>query len=512
MEYLYRYYDKFGDGGFKRLLTDGFTLKNAHYNYAPTKTAPGHASNYTGTTPAVHGIIGNDWYDKELKKNVYCAGDENVSTVGSNSEKEGKMSPRRILVTTVTDELRMSTQKRSIVIGLSVKDRGAIMPTGHTANAAYWYDPKSGRFITSTYYMQSLPDWLEKFNAKKLADKYMSMTWERSLPADQYVESGQDETAYETKFQGKSNVSFPYDLRKINASDGAYDILSYTPFSNDYLNEMAKSTIDGEKMGQDEWTDFLAISYSAPDKLIHEVGPNSVEAEDMYIRLDKTIEDLLRALDSKVGQGNYLVFLTSDHGIPDVPKYLADNKIPAGTIRIREMKERLNQYLKQFYPGDDIVEQIINEQVFLHHEAFGTNPRSGGIDLLIATELISNFLMQEKFVANVYSKALIRQGDFAEGGYKGLIIRGYNFKRSGDIVFILEPGWINRSSTTGTDHGSPYSYDTHVPILFYGIGIKKGSSVRYYSITDIAPTISVLLSIRFPNGCTGQPIEELFED
>ena len=510
-EYLYRFYNKFGEGGFKRMMNEGFMLTNAHYNYLPTVTGAGHASVYTGTSPAIHGIIGNDWYDKELKKNVYCVGDDQYATVGSISVTDGKMSPHRMLTTTITDELKLSTQKRSKVIGLSIKDRGAILPAGHTANAAYWYDENTGKFITSTYYMSKLPLWAEKFNQLNLPDKYLSGVWNTLYPIEQYTESGPDSSPYESKFSGKEKNVFPYNLAELRKQNKNYDLLSYTPFSDDYLTEMAKATLESEKLGQDEWTDFLCISYSAPDKLGHEVGPQGIELEDLYLRLDKNLEDLFKKLDQAAGPGNYIVFLTADHAVAENPQFLIDQKIPAGYMRNENLKARLNEYLMQYFPNKTVVESIINEQIYFNHDVFSADPKTGGVDLLIATELTSGFLLQEKGVANVFPKSVLRQGNFGEEGHKGMAIRGYYPKRSGDIAFILEPGWYESGKIQGTTHGSSYPYDTHVPVLFYGKGIKKGSTSQYHSITDIAPTLAVLLRIKFPNGCTGQPIVEMID-
>jgi arylsulfatase A-like enzyme len=510
-EYLYRFYNKFGDGGFKRLMNDGFMLKNAHYNFVPTWTAPGHASVYTGTTPAVHGVIGNDWFDKDLNKRVYCVKDEKVATVGSVSFEEGNMSPHRLISTTITDELKFSTQKRAKVIGLSIKDRGAILPAGHMADAAYWFDKVSGRFITSTFYMNKLPVWVENFNKLGLAEKYSSKVWTPLLPLEQYTESWPDVNPYEGKISGAEKASFPYDVAAMKKVHGNYEALSETPFSDDLLTDMAKATLDGEKLGQDEWTDFLCISYSAPDKLGHDVGPYAVELEDLYIRLDKNLEDFLKKLDQSVGNQNYIVFLTADHAVSDVPQYMIDNKISGGALSTGDIGKKLNDYLKSYFPGKELIRDIFNEQIFLNHEAFSDDPKKGGVDLLVATELISGYLLQEKGIASVYSKSLIRQGDFNEGGHKGMVIRGYHPKRSGDIAFVLEPHWIDFGKFQGADHSSPYAYDTHVPVLFYGKGIKKGSSVQYHAITDIAPTLSVMLKTKFPSGCVGQPIAELFD-
>lgn len=509
-EYLYRFGNKFGEGGFKRMMGEGFMLQNAHYNYIPTVTGAGHASVYTGTTPANHGIIGNDWYDKELRKNVYCAGDDNYSTVGSASVEDGKMSPQRMLTTTITDELKISTQKRAKVIGVSIKDRGAILPAGHMANAAYWFDENVGKFISSTFYMSALPVWVENFNKRNMPDKYLSQVWNPLYPIDQYVASGPDDTPYEGKLGGKEKPTFPYDLSAMFKKKG-YDILSYTPFSNDYLTEMAKAAIDGEKMGSDEWPDFLCVSYSATDKLGHAVGPNAIELEDIYLRLDRSLADLFKKLDEVAGKGNYVVFLSADHAVAENPQYMVDSKVPAGYQRNSNLKARLNPFLQTYFPGKEVIHSIMNEQIYFNHDAFSSDPKTGGMDIAIATELTVNFLLQEKGVANAIPKSLLRQGAFNEAGHKGMAIRGYNPKRSGDITIILEPGWYESSSIVGTTHGSSYTYDTHVPILFFGKGIKHGTSVQPHTITDIAATLAILLKTKFPNGCTGQPVAELFD-
>lgn len=511
-EYLYRFYDKYGEGGLKRLMNDGFMLKNAHYNYAPTVTGPGHASVYTGTTPAIHGIIGNEFYDKITKKGVNCVEDSTYAPVGSEGGN-GKRAPTRMISSTVTDELKLFTQKRAKVIGVSIKDRGAILPAGHMADAAYWYDSKTGRFITSTYYMQQLPDWLVKFNAQKLPEKYLSQEWKTLLPIEQYVESGPDDTPYENSSPNKSTDKsvFPYLLPKLRSKNDGYGMLSATPFSNDHLTQMALAAVAGEQMGKDNITDFLCISYSATDGIGHAKGPNAVEVQDVYLRLDKNIEELLKRLDAEVGQGQYTLFLTADHAVADVPQYLVDNKMPAGYFHDEQLKTKLDEFLGKYFPGRKFIENISNQQIFLDQKAFLDDPRASGMDMYLVTELISKYLMALPGVANVYSEATLRQSNYGEDGIKGKIIRGFHPKRSGDILYVLEPGWTESGSTKGTTHGTPYKYDTHVPILFFGHGVKKGSSVRPHSITDIAPTISALLQIKFPSGATGEPVSELFE-
>ena len=509
-EYLHRFYPKYGEGGFKRLMRDGFECKNAHYNYAQTVTGPGHASVYTGSTPALHGIIGNAWYDKDLKKEVNCVNDTTRKAVGSE-ENNGAVSPWRLLTTTITDELKLATQKRAKVIGLSFKDRGAVLPGGHMADGAYWYDFKTGHMITSSYYMDKLPAWVEAFNKQGLPDKYLSQVWNTMYPIEQYIESGKDDTPYESKARGKDKSTFPYDLKELRKQNGDYGMLASTPFGNDFLTEMAKASLDGEKLGQGSETDFLAISYSTPDIIGHGFGPNAVEVEDTYIRLDKNLEDLLKRLDEKVGAGNYTVFITADHGVADVAQYLTDNRIPSGYFNAGKAKANLIDYLKKYFPDKNLLEHFDEHNIFFSNDLQQNNPRSSGVDMLIASELIVKYMLTMEGVANVYTESILRQGRYDEQGIKGMAIRGYHPKRSGDLIFVLEPGWYMAGRIQGTTHGSPYTYDTSVPMLFYGAGIKKGTSVRYHPITDIAPTISVLLDIKFPNGCTGQPVVELFE-
>lgn len=509
-EYLYRYAAKFGNDGFKRLMKDGFMLKNAHYNYSPTVTGPGHASIYTGSTPSIHGIIGNEFYDKESKKMVNCVGDPSVKPVG-NLAGAGLVSPWRMLTTTITDQLKIFTQKKAKVIGISIKDRGAVLPAGHMADAAYWYDKQTGKFISSTYYMAELPAWVNKFNNLNLADQYLSQEWKTLLPINEYTESWGDESPFEGKFEGKPKSVFPYDLKSLRKTNGNFDLLTTVPFGNDYVTEFAKAALLAEKMGADAITDFLCISYSTTDILGHKMGPQAIEVQDMYMRLDKNIADLLKKLDEVVGQNNYTVFLTSDHGVAEIPQHMKENKVPAGYFSAGNATALLKDFLKGYFPEAELIDNVSNNEVFLNHAAFQGAPKSAGVDMLILSELIGKFMMTQPGVANYYTEGMLRQGRYDEGGIRGMIIRGHHAKRSGDVVLNLEPAWYTSSFITGTTHGSAYTYDTHVPIIFYGHGIKKGSSVRYHAITSIAPTLSMLLNISLPNGSTGTPVEELFE-
>lgn len=506
-EYLYRFEKKFGPGGFKRMMGEGFMLRNAHYNYVPTYTGPGHASIYTGTTPAIHGIIGNDWYDKDAQATVNCVGDNRQKPVGVEQGR-GAVSPWRMMSTTVTDELKLATQKRAKVIGISMKDRGAVLPAGHMPDGAYWFDSPSGKFISSTYYKPGLPTWIEKFNALKLPEQYINMEWKPMLSLDKYDESGPDNGAFETRLKGKDQPpTFPYKLKEMRGTQTGYETVVYTPFGSDLLTELTKAALDGEELGADEITDFLTVSFSSPDYIGHAMGPNSVEIEDTYLRLDKNMEDLLHTLDRKVGAGNYVVFLTSDHGVADISNELLTSKVPAGVVVQAPVLKGLNDFLKPYFGEKKIIQNVSNGQIFLNHEAFTGDLRSAGVDLLLATELITQYLESVDGIAAVYPATVLRNGNYSDGGPKGHVIRGFHVKRSGDLAIVLEPQWYEGGETgLGTTHGSPYSYDTHIPVLFYGWGIAKGSSVEYHTITDIAPTISALLQIKFPSGTTGKPV------
>lgn len=508
-EYFYRYESKFGANGFNRFVKQGFMLKNAHYNYVPTETGPGHASIYTGTTPAIHGIVANDWYDRTLKKDVNCVGDDQQTPVGS--ARGGKVSPARLLSTTITDELKFATQMRAKVVGVSIKDRGAVLPTGHMPDGAYWYDGSTGNFITSSYYKTELPAWAQKFNQQKLADQYLALEWKPLLPIEQYTEVSVDDSPYEWKWKGKEKATFPYNLSALRKENGNYDLVGNTPWGNTIVAEMAKAAVAGEGLGKDEITDFLAVSFSSTDRIGHGTGPNSLELADTYVRLDRTLEDFFAYLDKEVGNGNYTVFLTSDHGVAEVAQYMKDNRVPAGYFRPAYVEAGLNEYLQKYFPGKTIVEKVTTEQVYINQQAFEGDPRTTGIDLLVATELITKYLMSTEGIAQVYTTTTLRQASADEEGIRGKVVRGFHAKRCGDIAFVLEPGWYSWGGVTGSTHGSAYTYDTHIPIVFYGAGIKVGSSSQFHTITDIAPTLSVLLKIKFPNGATGQPVTEILD-
>ncbi|MDX1278524.1 alkaline phosphatase PafA [Oceanihabitans sediminis] len=504
-DYLTRFYNKFGEGGFKKLINQGFNCKNNHYNYVPTYTGPGHASVYTGTTPKYHGIIANNWYDKEIKESVYCAGDDTVNPIGTE-DAAGQMSPKRMMTTSFADENRLFTQMRGKTIGVSMKDRGAVLPAGHTANAAYWFHGMDeGNWITSSFYMNELPKWVNDFNASGAADSYLK-TWNTLYDIDTYTESGSDLNNFEGGFKGKETATFPYDLKALSKDNKGYDILKATAYGNALTTDFAIAAIDGEQLGQDEITDVLALSYSSTDYVGHNFGVNSKEIQDTYLRLDKDIERLINTLDEKVGKGEYTLFLTSDHGAVDVPSYLQSVNIPAGYINSRDLRKNISEFAAKKFGASDLIENGSNNQIFLNRERIALL----GLDLEAVQKALVDELITYKNIDKVYTATTMQNTGFSTG-IEELLQNGYNQKRSGDIVIVYEPAVISYSRT-GSTHGSGLNYDTHVPLLFYGKGIKQGSTLKKTRITDIAPTMSALLGTSFPNGATGVPLEFVIEE
>ncbi len=503
-EYLYRFQDKFSDDGFKRLMNDGFVCRNTHYNYIPTKTAPGHASVYTGTTPKYHGVIANEWYDRTLKKEINNVDDYSTQTIGGEGSS-GQRSPHKMLSTTITDELQLSNDGKSKVISISLKDRGAILPGGHMSDGSYWYDAGTGNFITSTYYKEELPVWVEKFNKKGHVKLLLKNGWHTLAPIGSYTESTIDEQAYEKVFHHKNNASFPYEFGELSNKE-QYDIFQETPFGNTIVAMMAGEALVSEKLGQGTETDFLAISFSSTDKIGHAFGPNSIEIEDTYLRLDQDIASLLRKLDAQVGKGNYTLFLTADHAATDVPQYLINNKVPAGYYSSENIVAKVNTTLGDIFKIEGLVENMSNGQLFFDMQKIVTNQ----LNLIEVLEEGKKVLYEIEGVFQVLLRNDLEKLEYTLDE-KGMVQRGFNIKRSGDIVVLFNPSWT-KERKYGTEHGSGYSYDTHVPLLWYGNDIPKGSSIRKYSITDIAPTVSMLLGIKFPNACIGVPIQELFNE
>ncbi len=505
-DYLTRFKHRYGNGGFNRLLNDGFNLKNGHLNYTPTYTAVGHASAYTGTTPENHGIMGNDWYHKYEQKSVYCVDDKDYKTVGSDT-KQGEKSPHRMVTNTIGDQLHLAQNMNGKVIGLSLKDRGAILPAGHSANAAYWYDTKKGKFITSTYYMNELPKWVKEFNDSGIAEKYVNETWNTYYDISTYTSSTSDDNKYEEKFKTEDAPVFPHDLKKIKKKEG-FNLLKNTPQGNSILTDLALATIDNEKMGQGEYIDLLAVSYSATDGIGHKFAPNSIEVEDTYIRMDLEIEKLLNHLDKTVGKGNYTVFLTADHAVTENPNYLKDNKLPAGFRSSKKINDHIKDIAKDKFGEKKLIEYVQNNNIFLSEKHL----KKEKLNRAFVAQTIADELVKHKKVYKTVTSRTLETTYFTEG-LLALVQKGFNQKYSGDIVFIYTPSILSDGydKKGGTTHGSPYSYDTHIPMLFYGAGINKGGSHEYNPVTNIAPTICALLEIEFTNGNSGNVVSEIIK-
>ena len=499
-DYLSKYYNKFSENGFKKLMNQGFNCKNTNFNYSPTYTGPGHASIYTGTTPAYHGIIGNEWFVRETGKTTYVTDDSSVQTVGSTSKGAGKMSPRNLLASTIGDELRLYSNLKSKVISVSLKDRASILPGGHLSNGSYWFDSGTGNFITSTYFMQELPQWVIDFNARRLAEKYLSEKWNTLLPIEKYTESASDDNPYEGLFKGETKPVFPHNIPAMYSSTD-YSIIRTTPFGNSITKDLALAALKGENLGKGEYTDLLTVSFSVTDYVGHKMGPQSVEIEDTYLRLDRDLAEIITWLEKNYGKQNILLFLTADHAAAYVPSQLTDNKMNAGYFDAKVMGDSIKGHLLKSLGDTGLVSSIINNQIYLNHKLINNKK----INLNDLIQNIASYALTFNGIANVYTASQLN-GEQLKNKSATLIQNGFYIKRSGDLALLLEPAWLEELSKTGTTHGSTYTYDTQVPLLWYGGKIKPGYTTESVDITDIAPTIAAILNIMPPNACIGKPI------
>ena len=500
-DFLYRYYDRYAaDGGFKRMLNQGFSCENTLISYTPSQTACGHASIYTGSVPAINGITGNEWWDKQAEKYVYSTQDDLVQTVGSTTEA-GKMSPKNMLVTTIGDELRLATNFKGKVIGLALKDRGGILAAGHSANASYWYDTKTGDWITSSFYMKELPAWVKEMNARKLVDKYYQEGWKPLHAGNTYEQTNADGNNYGNKTFGVGN-HLPYDLSRFVGKN--YSLISATPHGNSFTFEMSKAAIAGEQLGMDSITDLLAMSLSSPDYIGHSYGPNSMESEDNYLRLDKDLGEFLNYLDATVGKGQYLVFLSSDHGAAHVPMYLKERRIPAGNVNVERIFTELNKQLKDKFREEYLVLDFSNYQLHLDLKKIAKEK----LNETDVRNFVIAFLAKQDGIAKAFNLNALGETTL-NATIKSKITNGYFPGRSGDIQVIFQPQWIESFELGGTTHGLWNPYDAHIPLVWYGWKVPQGKAVREISITDIAPTLAAMLHIQMPNGCVGKVIEEV---
>ena len=497
-DYLYRYYSKYSKFGFKKLLNNGYNCKNTHYHYSSTQTGPGHAHIFNGSVPALSGIVSNTWYDRTSKERMYVAYDSSVVTVGNGSEYSGKMSPKNMIVSSIGDQLKLSNEFQSKVIGIALKDRGAIFPAGHTG-IAYWFDSTNGKWITSSYYMKDLPQWVKNFNATYLSDDFIESKWETLLALSNYSESEGDNQLYENPIITKGKTTFPYEIKN-------YSQLLFTPSGNSLTKDFALRTIKEERLGQHEVPDFISISFSSTDYVGHASGTHSVEIEDTYLRLDKDIGEIITDLENTIGKDNFLIMLTADHGVADIPAFSKKNKIPSGVFWGGGVVKLIDEIVKEQFHSSKWVSMFDNNQVYLNSDS--TSKYLGSLNKIFLA--LKDSLSKQEGVFTVINFHSITENVNLPQPFFEMVKNSINFKRSGDFQIIFEPNWIE-GYTMGTTHGSMYPYDTHVPLIWYGWKIKKGNLYRRILISDIAPTLAQILDVLEPNGSIGNPIIEVLD-
>jgi predicted AlkP superfamily pyrophosphatase or phosphodiesterase len=504
---LEKFRDRLGENGIKRLINEGTYFKNASYEYMLTQSAPGHATIATGAEPSFHGITSDDWYVPLKNELINCTKDINVNSVGGSFET-GLHSPVNLLVSTFSDELEMSTNKKAKVFGVGLRESSAIFSAGHAANAAYWFDNITGTWMSSTYYIDSLPMWVNDFNAMKFSDSYLNSTWSLLRPAKDYADCLPDSNSYEAGF---NNINyFPYDLKKIRSksifgSKNDYSLLRETPFGNSLTTNFAIRLIQNERLGKDDVTDYLSICYSATDYIGHRFGPSSVEMCDAIFRLDDEIKNLLTFLNDSIGKKNVLIYFTAAHGISEIPTVLEKNRIPSGYFMQNQALQLLRSYLNAVYGEGDWVKGYSERQVFLNR----TLIEDARLSLDDVQKKVARFLVQFTGVEAAYPYSAFEANDFGNGNLKR-IINNFSPQRSGDVIVTLNPGWVEKENDYVTNHNSPYEYDSHVPLIWYGWTVNRATVTRKVNMTDIAATLSTLCKVPYPNACTGEPMFELF--
>lgn len=502
---LEKFRDRFGEKGIRRLLNEGTFFKNASYNYMLTQSAPAHATISTGSEPSIHGITSDSWYMPLKNEMIYCTQDTQVDPVGGSYEA-GLHSPVNLLSSTFPDELGMASNGRAKIFSVGLRESSAILSAGHAANGVYWYDNVSGTMMTSNWYIDSLPFWVNDFNVLMLSESYLNNPWTLLNEAKDYADCLPDSNSFESGFNGRSY--FPYDLKKMSSkgiinTKRDYSLLRETPFGNSFTRDFALRLIKEEGLGKDEITDFLSISFAATDYIGHRFGPSSVEAADAILRLDQDIARILDYLNDSIGKKNVLVYFTSAHGISEIPAVLEKNRIPTGYFRQNQAMQLLKSYLNAVFGQGDWVKGYFEKQIFLNRVLI----EDAKIPLEDIQKKVSRFLIQFSGVSSAYPYSAFEANDFGNGHLKR-IVNSFTPQRSGDVIVTLNPGWVEKNDFV-TNHNSPYEYDSHVPLIWYGWTVNRASVTRKVSITDIAATLSSLCKVPFPNACTGEPLNEL---
>jgi len=504
---LEKFHDKLGENGIKKLINEGTYFKNASYEYLLTQSAPGHATIATGSEPSFHGITSDEWYVPLKNELLNCTKDVNVNSVGGSFES-GLHSPINLLVSTFSDELAMATNRKAKVFGIGLRESSAILSAGHAANAAYWFDNSTGTWMTSSYYIPALPEWVNDFNAMKFSDAYLNSTWNLLKPLNYYADCLHDSNSFEMGF---NNINyFPYDLKKLRSKNlfnfkNDYSLLRETPFGNSFTTSFAIRLIKNEHLGKGDATDYLSICYSATDYIGHRFGPSSVEMGDAILRLDDDIKNLLTFLNDSIGKKNVLIYFTAAHGISEIPAVLEKNRIPSGYFQQNQALQLLRSYLNAVYGEGDWVKGYSEKQIFLNR----TLIEDARLSLDDVQKKVARFLVQFTGVQAAYPYSAFETNDFGTGNLKR-IINNFSPQRSGDVIVILNPGWVEKESDYVTNYNSPYEYDSHVPLIWYGWTINRATVTRQVNMTDIAATLSTLCKVPYPNACTGEPMFELF--
>jgi predicted AlkP superfamily pyrophosphatase or phosphodiesterase len=504
---LEKFRDRLGENGIKRLINEGTYFKNASFEYMLTQSAPGHATISTGAEPSFHGITSDSWYVPLKNELIDCTKDVEVDPVGGSYES-GLHSPLNLQASTFSDELEMATNKRAKVFGIGIRENSAILSAGHAADGAYWFDNTTGTWMSSTYYINSMPIWVNDFNAMKFSDSYLNGVWNLFKSPQEYSDCVADSNSFETGFNGINY--FPYDLKKIRAKGGSnskndFSLLRETPFGNSLTTNFALRLIEKEKLGKDDITDYLTICYASTDYIGHRFGPSSVEMGDAILRLDDDIKNLLTFLNDSIGKKNVLVYFTAAHGVSEIPTVLENNRIPAGYFKQNQALQLLRSYLNAVYGEGNWVKGYSERQVFLNR----TLIEDARLSLDEVQKKVARFLVQFTGVAAAYPYSAFEANDFGNGNLKR-IINNFNPQRSGDVIVTLNPGWVEKEDDYVTNHNSPYEYDSHVPLIWYGWTVNRSTVTRQVNMTDIAATLSSLCKIPYPNACTGEPLVELY--
>jgi len=506
-----RYLDRLGKGGFRYLLEQGTYYTNAHYRHANTETAVGHATLFTGADPARHGLVGNNWIDPSTGELVYNTEDDRHHLIGKTPKPHRGVSPRNLLASTIGDELVVANAGRSRVFSVSVKDRGAIIPGGH-AGKAFWYSKSSGKFVTSTYYYDEYPEWVQKWNEAKPADQYRGKAWELLHDRSTYLAGKMDDRAYEANLPPLGRT-FPHQY---GDNKYLYLILSLTPVGDELTLDFAKTLIENEKVGQGDYTDFMAVSFSSTDYIGHMFGPSSLESEDNVLRLDRVLAELFEFVDKKVGLSNTLIVLSADHGAPEAPEYMSSLGLESGRFDFTYFREQgpLNEVLKERFGRDDLIATHSHPYLYLNLAAIA----EAKLDIKEVEHFIAEEVMKIPGIAFAQTRSDLLDGRITDSPLQIQIRRNFHPTRSGNIHMIQEQYWFLHSTDEAQKmglegiaaiHGSPWVYDTYVPIFFAGNGVPAQRISRRVSPADIAPTIANYLNIKFPSGSIGNPLEEV---